>query len=1150
MLIDNKVDRYRDDGIDIRTVWDFIKLFAGNESQNKGKIDIVTGYFTIRALARLFDEIPAEDIFRIISTKMIVPDAGGVSRALDLLNGGLEIESTFFLREQALKAKQFLEREQVDIKGIFSVFCHAKMYQFTNKEGLRDSFTISGSSNLTDAGLGLKESSNIELNIASAVKTSDPQFKEMHQWFEDVWKKAKDKMKADPDDPQSETITVKQYFINLLEHYFRDYTPNDIYYKVLYEYFKNAIDQDNSLEHERDLNLLQETTVWNTLYPYQQKGVISLIKMLRNYGGAILADAVGLGKTFEALAVMKYFQIQGFTILILCPKRLESNWIQYKKKNDSRFESDELDYEVRFHTDLQNDRLENSYNEAKLSWLRKRDKLLIVIDESHNLRNEKSNRYKYLLENLIQKDPEHGKQDLKVLMLSATPINTGLKDIKSQIKLTCRGTDDGFKEAPFSIKSLDNLFSKAQKEFTDWSKQPNRTVGKLITKLDSRFFTLTDHLIVARTRRFIEDYTGENLGFPKRNKPINIYQGVESFGSFTDANDIHEAFLKLTLAAYQPSLFIPESRKEARKQAEKVWDDNVSRERFLVLMMSSLFMKRLESSWHSCMITIDKVLKVHENTLQKVVAFRESISKNPNNDETIDIETGTITGSDEDVNPDDFELRKGLKLSEMKNIAGFERALKIDINRLTELSKGLHDFAKKFSENKISDPKINKLTEILKNKAKEKNKKVLIFTAYEDTAKFLFTELQKRGFSKMAYLSGSSRMSTGTHTTTNFQQILESFAPFSKLYKEKNWNDLYERHLDKEKYYDPIKKKWNVSYNTWKKLIEQYDPKTKAKLDDPIDILIATDCVSEGQNLQDADLQINYDIHWNPVRLIQRFGRIDRLGSPNNEVQCVNFWPTASLDEYINLQDRVQNRMAAMEIVGTETQKLSPKYEEMVNDNFRSKENDERMLKEMEQNSISDIETPDNLTMEDLTLEIYRQDLLEYLGEKRKELEAIPCGAYSGFRAENDNENKPVQSDYLIALLGEKTSQPQDPKEPYKQLILLMQPIDGPTQAHTINDPDVLKFLRNNRSKPRVVPQWIDSTPIDTEKLSSLSRIIEQWMDPKAQEVDNADLNSLFDAQKTKMNQPANEVFKKENFDLVVWEYVSKYKSLNDNNDQ
>lgn len=1133
MLIDNKVDRYPDDGLGIKTVWEFINKFSGKESGQKGKLDIVTGYFTIRALSQLYREIPEDDEFRIVSSEMVRTEQQ-LEDIKDLLNGDFSIETQFQLDQYAKEAKAFLERNSVQIKAIANAFCHAKVYTFKNLVPLNSSYYLTGSSNLTDAGLGLKTTSNVEMTIGENVSPTDSQFKEVCKWFEDIWKKAQEKIE-DPENPSAGQISVKDYFIRMIEDYFHKYTPEEIYYKILFELFNADLDIDSSIEHEKEMSLLQTSVIWKTLFNYQQKGVISLIKMLRKYNGAILADAVGLGKTFSALAVIKYFQTQNYLTVLLCPKKLEENWTQYLRRHGSRFDRDEFDYVVRFHTDLQNDRLETSYNDATLSYIQNRPKVLLVIDESHNLRNEKSNRYQELLTKVIQGQSSKLGHQLKVLMLSATPINTGLNDIKGQFNLIGKGDDAAFAGDDFGVESLKNLFIDSQSKYTSWCNNPDRTIGSLIAKLQPKFFNLTDKLIVARTRKLIERILDEDLGFPAKKAPINEYKGVDHFGDLKTTKQIHDALMNLHLTAYQPSLYLTAKMGEAEKGAKEDWESNVNRERFLVSMMVMLFMKRLESSWYSCMLTIKKVLDVHERTLQLVKDFKEKKAN------------GTLPADENDWDDDEVEeyaLRKGeIRLNEMKNLKGFEKGLSEDVIKLRSIYNALLDFQQKYKSGNEKDEKLEKLIEILYDKQQKENKKVVIFTAYTDTARFLFEELTKRGFSKMAYVSGIKNETTGNQQTAKFTEILQCFAPYSKLYKELDWRNLYEdAELDYAKYYNDEKDRWEVDYEKWQKLIKKHRPRVSAQLDDDIDILIATDCLSEGQNLQDADMQINYDIHWNPVRLIQRFGRIDRLGSPNKVVQCVNFWPASSFEEYLKLEKRIMDRMTIMNLTGAETQELNEGYLKMIEDNPLIDKHADALLAQLQNESISDIESPQTLTLKDFSFEIYRQDLIEYFEQNKETFRKMPNGIFTGFRTQDTLFEHIPES--LVAVVGYPRRE-HDSKKPYTELYLMCQPVDTslPATYQELNRAEILELLRKNKRQDRFVPEWIETS--DNTKLQKLQEIIRAWMRNKAPQQAKIERKDRFHSKGTAKKKSANEEsldkkFQMENFDLIVWEYVSK----------
>ena len=476
----------------------------------EGKFDLVTGYFTIGALAYMSKQINA----KITDYRLILGDIVNVdteeNRPLDLLNENITIEAALKLNSVSQEAVKFLKQDHVKTKTLEPNFCHAKVYLFSpRKDDDRDKYFISGSSNLTEAGIGLKQTNNVELNIAETGNNN--QYKELARWFEDLWKK-----------PQAHTnktiiykngdktrIDFKEYLIGEIEKIFIKYTPREIYYKILFELFGNQIlETENDPEFNRQVGRLENSVIYNALYDFQKKGVLSLIKMLQKYNGAILADAVGLGKTWSALAVMKYFQLQGREIILLCPKKLEHNWNRYKKHQESKFEKDQFDFFIRFHTDMSCDRMEKYNDRADKLFTNDKPKL-IVIDESHNLRNDKSNRYKFLLENIIKHN-----EDLKILLLSATPINNSLNDIRNQFKLMVKGDNKGYDES-LGVRNLEASFRSAQQAFNDWRQEENPKISSFIKSLPANFFTLTDSLTVARTRQMINGHQKE-LVFPAK----------------------------------------------------------------------------------------------------------------------------------------------------------------------------------------------------------------------------------------------------------------------------------------------------------------------------------------------------------------------------------------------------------------------------------------------------------------------------------------------------------------------------------------------------------------------------------------------------------------------------------------------------------
>lgn len=1119
MLIDNKIDRYPDDGLNIISVWDFLFHHTNPAKGRKGDVDIVTGFFSVAGLSALHRELSSDNRYKLILAEM-VKDKEDANKVIDLLQGDCGIESVLSLSEWAKNAIEFLKRDTVDVKAITKAFCHAKTYLFKDNNDAAHNYYLTGSSNLTDAGLGRKKSSNIELNLGETGNNAT--FKELKKWFDEQWHEvAQTQILSDPSDPKSALVDVKQYFIDRISKTFRVYTPEEIYYKILFELFQSEIDFDTSLEHEREMTLLQDSEIFRTLFNYQKSGVVSLIKMLRRWNGAILADAVGLGKTFSALAVMKYYQSNGYTVLLLCPKKLEQNWTQYLKRHGSRFERDGFDYIVRFHTDLQDERLENSYSDAKLSYLKNQQKLLVVIDESHNLRNSSSGRYKALMNDLLI---DNGLQrDVKVLLLSATPINNGLIDIRNQFNIIAKNNDSYFNSDDFEVRSLQDLFRKAQVKFNEWSEADDRRISDFISAMPQHFFNLTDKLIVARTRSLIENTLGEDLHFPKKLKPQNIYKGISTIGKYKTVVSLYDALTSLNLTAYQPTKYINKSKK-------KDWQDNRFREEFLVKMMTILFLKRLESSWYSCKLTIDKVLAVHEHTLNLVNNFLKSKTD-------ASIETEAI---DED---EEFSLRDdSILLSEMELINEFKIDLERDVKKLKAIAENFADFAQKITDGKVRDTKMDELYKLVAEKNSRPNPKLIIFTAFSDTAEYVYKQLKDRGVGRIACVTGDHSISPDGSQTANFTSILQQFAPYSKLYKEMDWSMLYEGCLSREKY-DELARRWEVNYEEWLSLIRDHEDYAKyAKLvDNQIDVLVTTDCLSEGQNLQDADMVVNFDIHWNPVRLIQRFGRVDRIGSPNASVQSVNFWPTDNLDAFINLTDRVNNRMASMLVAGTETTETTDEFKKMVEDNPLIEKNAEKLLRQLAEDSISDIEAVDgegqNIGLQNLSLEMFRQDLIDYFDKHKDLFRSMPCGVFSGFM------NQAVQygaiPESLVAVLGypHRTRKTDN----YKQFYLMCQPVDGGAPvAHEMNRSEILGMLRANKAQPTFLPDWIEH--VDAERVSRLSNILKEWMKQQMPTEVRSVTHNLLRGNRANVDNNGESIdqkFRIENFDLIAWEYMT-----------
>ena len=1168
MLIDNKQSYGSNNSI--KTVWDCISDYSSLDKGRVGKMDIVTGFFSLAALHILYEKLSRDNKYRIILGDIhdMTRDEDFLKRAINLLQGDSALEEAFQLSNYAKNALAFLRQATVEVRTINNSFCHAKSYSFEDSFDPAHDYAIMGSSNLTEAGLGIKASSNVELNIVETGR-DNATVKELKTWFKNLWENvASAKIKL----PDNKTENAKEYLIKQIEQVFRAYTPEEIYYKILFEFFRADIEMNDSIEYRRDMEFLQKSKIWNTLFDFQKSGVVSLVKLITRYGGAILADAVGLGKTFSALGVIKYFQNNGYHTLILCPKKLRNNWTRYKVNANSRFEEDHFEYMVRCHTDLQENRLNNYGDDITKDTILSHEKMLIVVDESHNLRNDKSCRYKMLLNDIINESAKRG-HTVKVLLLSATPINTGLIDIRNQFKMIGYNENKHFYNefglsVPIDDKgALYNIFKDANKKYTEWSKEPNRTVNSLRDKLQGvrNFFKLTDELIIARNRAFVTSYE-PSLTFPTQLKPQNEHVGIHDIGTYKDMDAMYDDMKILRLTAYQPTQYEYELYDDLKDRGDYImdlvlqgqsdagltdekeiklynalksvenenksdelmriivqnwvvkqsvnryyndhipWDNNVLRELSLAGMMISLFIKRLESCWESCLSTLTKVRDLHKNWLG-LAQQRANAVFDDEDDTTEEADIETIG-------------KRAIDFNKMLRIDDYINDLQRDIEILNRLIQNLEDYGTEIAAGAREDEKLEKLIDVLKQR---EGRKVVLFTSYSDTAQYIYDHLS-------TYFNGVELV-TGDISSGELEETLQRFAPFSKLFMERKWDDLYNANN-----ITPTNYNNKQLYLIWHLLIKASSTykKEQDQLNNPVNILVATDCVSEGQNLQDADTVINYDIHWNPVRLIQRFGRIDRIGSPNANIQSVNFWPSEDIESYLNLSDRVSNRMVAMNVAGSETLQANEKIEEMEQNNKFRQEQDARSLKSIHDDQVGEIEDMGTPTFDLLSLSEFKADAEQYVEDTNhmKQLQHIPNGAFSGFRW------KALQpyADYpecIVALLRHR--------EDAKNFHLLCLPIDSSQQPQfkEFDKAVVLKLLSEHKKETTYLPQ--DILVADVDALKKLAKMIKDWFEENKQSQDDDNMDDDLDGNFSggNPNEFIDERFDIKNYDLIAWDYVS-----------
>lgn len=808
------------------------------------------------------------------------------------------------------------------------------LYHVNNPDG--SVVAISGSSSFNAAGLGLVASPSFEMNTCfkSTEETSS-----LLSWFDSIW-----------NDP-SATQDVKSVFLNRLKLLFEDKSPELIYFITLFSLFRDSLDEIQEDRIMKTRTGIKDTLVWSKLYQFQRDGVLGAINKIERYNGCIIADSVGLGKTFEALAIIKYYELRNDRVLVLCPKKLRDNWTLYTV-NDKRnlFADDRFNFDVLNHTDLS--RTSGKSGEIDLATVNWGNYDLIVIDESHNFRNstprkDRLTRYSRLMKDIIQSGVQ-----TKVLMLSATPVNSRMNDLKNQVSFITEGRDEALHNE--GITSLEQTLRKAQTRFNQWLQLPDdqRRADRLLDMLNYDYFKVLDLLTIARSRKHIEKYYDITaIGkFPERLKPINIKADIDARSLFAELREVNKDIRRLNLAAFAQLRYVrPDKIEEySRKYDIEVDGGNIfrqiDREESLIHLMRVNLLKRMESSINSFGLTVGRLLHGVRAILSKIESHEQS-----------ELEDLSI----EDIEIDDPEFEAMLVGSKIK-------VLLKDVDRIRwkqELEEDEELLVRLLREAREIEPsrddKLQKLKRLIRQKCDAPingtNKKIIIFTAFADTADYLYDNIADWAQESLGLYSATVS-GVGSNRTTmpgirkDLGSIITSFSPISK-----------ER------------------------------DKISPELTDEINILIATDCISEGQNLQDCDFLVNYDIHWNPVRIIQRFGRVDRLGSRNSVIQLVNFWPNMELDEYINLEARVAGRMVLLDISAT--------GEENIIDADTLKMNDleyrRRQLHQL-QNEVVDMEDLSNgISITDMTLNDFRMNLGEYLKRNTQTLEQMPPGIFS-----------------------------------------------------------------------------------------------------------------------------------------------------------
>ena len=887
--------------------------------------------------------------------------------------------------------------------------------------------------------------------------------------------------------------------VDYISDLYKENSPEFLYYVILYNIFNEFLQDVSEDDLANERVGFKESVIWNTLYDFQKDAVLGIINKLEKYHGCILADSVGLGKTFTALAVIKYYQERNKSILVLCPKKLSENWNTYKTNyKDNILQADRFNYDVLFHTDLSRKKgFSNGNDLSRINW---GNYDLVVIDESHNFRNnsarnDRETRYTRLLNDVMKSGVK-----TKVLMLSATPVNNRFTDLKNQLALAYEGNTDKIDENISKTKSIDTILRNAQTTFNEWAKLPieERTSQSLLKELnkDFDFFKLLDSVTIARSRKHIEKYYDMNkIGkFPTRLKPISLTTEITDIENFYSIQEIYALLAKLSMCVYTPFDYI---LPVYVSKYEELYDISVrggaskfkqsDRERSLQILMRVNLLKRLESSVDSFRITVQKVVDLINSRINAIDEFERNGVSSSFRD--VNLDNYEDDEDIEDLLDDEYSIGGKIKIDlKDMNTLGWKEDLSFDRDILENL---LNEFKKITPEH---DLKLVELIDTIRGKIENpingNNKKVAIFSAFADTANYLYENISK--VIKLEY-NIDSALVTGAGSNKCTIDI------------NKDFNNLLIN-------FSPISKQRNIILGE--------------NVHDDIDILIATDCISEGQNLQDCDYLINYDIHWNPVRIIQRFGRIDRIGSQNQVIQLVNFWPNMNLDDYINLKNRVESRMYMLDISATgEDNVLTNQSSDM---EYRKAQL--QKLKE-EVVDLEDMNTGVSIT--DLGLNDFRMELIEYIN-KNGNLDYVVNGLHSVVKADEKNG---IQKGCIFVLKNinsgvniENTNQ----LHPFYIVYINNEGEIVSNHLNVKNTLDLLRYISKGKDEPiKEAYEYFNRETDDGNNMEKYSDLLNQSIESIINVKEESDIDSLFRSGGTTMLM--NDITGLEDFELIAF---------------
>lgn len=947
--------------------------------------------------------------------------------------------------------------------------------------------TYTNTKEFNTVGLGYEKGNKRFMPINKEVEY--PNTKYYMESFQDLW----------TDEENFQDVTDK--VVNFITDLYKENSPEFIYYVTLYNIFNEFLEDISEDELANEKTGFKKSVIWNTLYDFQKDAVLGIINKLERHNGCILADSVGLGKTFTALGVIKYYQERNKSVLVLCPKKLCENWNTYKSNyNDNLLQKDRFNYDVLFHTDLS--RKTGNSNGIDLSRINWGNYDLVVIDESHNFRNnnarkDKETRYQKLMEDVMKKGVQ-----TKVLMLSATPVNNKFNDLKNQLALAYEGHTDKIDEKISNTKSIDTILRNAQATFNEWTKLPTkeRTSKELLNRLSTNFdfFKLLDSVTIARSRKHIENYYNmDHIGkFPKRLKPISKTSEITDLEDFMSIKEIADKLILLNMSIYSPfdyildsELSLYESMYDIEVHEGKSSFRQADREQSLKILMRINLLKRLESSVDAFRITLTKISDQIKETLVSIDNFEKNGASN--HFEEIEV---TNYNPDEDIEElltDDFSIGNKIKI-ELKdmNLIGWKRDLEEDYYLLNSLLSNIsqvtpeHDLKLKELLNIISEKQQNPIN--------PNNKKVIIFSAFADTANYLYQNissvLKEKYHIETAKITGTGINECTLNINKDFNNLLIHFSPLSK-------------HRD------------------------MFFPNDKEE----IDILIATDCISEGQNLQDCDYLINYDIHWNPVRIIQRFGRIDRIGSKNEVIQLVNFWPNLSLDDYINLKNRVEDRMVLSDISSTGE-------DNVLTNTSNDMEYRKEQLKKLQEEVVDLEDMNSGISITDLGLNDFRMELVEYV-KTHGNLNKVPNGMHS---VVFEQKKLGIEKGVIYVLKNINAEVNINNMNQLHPFYLVYIREDGTVLSNHLNVKntlDILKKLSKEQKEPmKDAYRLFNEITDDGKNMKKYSELLNKSINSIIEEKEELDINSLF--QKGGTTVLLNNIKGIEDFELITFMVV------------